>query len=508
MSEAGLKFVVAARDRRRIWDRVAASGLAVSARTVRIQRHIWFDTAGYALSKAGISLWLRRDGRRWVQVLAAGTPGEFENSVAGGGLDTGLIADDRLRKLVLRIARDAPLRPICEATSRSDSAVLTGESGTGFELVTDSCRFLASGQSASLHEAGLRLVSGNPGGLFDVAREFFADSGLKFSRLTQADRAFLLAETGSVEPPLALRKAVAVRFDAKSDLIAAAQKILRECLEQIATNMTVMQEQDNAEGPHQMRVGLRRLRTALSVVCRAIEDPDLTSLKQEARWLGAEVGRLRDLQVVAGEIVAPEALAHPEEPGLARLLTALLAAVAKQRRVLQALLGAPRAQACLLNLACGVETLGSPAGTEGASNPAGAMPVKGFALAVLENRWRNARKCAKGWDNLDSGQKHELRKQLKKLRYMAEFFAPLYPDRKVEPFLRHLRALQVVLGSINDAAVAQGALFAVPLAGKQAPAMQRAIGWVIGSGEAGAKAGWLAARPLWRDLRKTRPYWT
>jgi CHAD domain-containing protein len=42
---------------------------------------------------------------------------------------------------------------------------------------------------------------------------------------------------------------------------------------------------------------------------------------------------------------------------------------------------------------------------------------------------------------------------VKRLRYACEFFAPCFPARAVERYLRRLRALQELLGELNDVAV-------------------------------------------------------
>ena len=60
---------------------------------------------------------------------------------------------------------------------------------------------------------------------------------------------------------------------------------------------------DDTEGPHQLRVGLRRLRSAFLVYKSALESPEMARLSGEAKWLGQEVGGLRDLDVVANDIV-------------------------------------------------------------------------------------------------------------------------------------------------------------------------------------------------------------
>src|SRR5262249_49849242 len=92
---------------------------------------------------------------------------------------------------------------------------------------------------------------------------------------------------------------------------------------QIADNVRVVRMIDDAEGPHQLRVGLRRLRSAFSTFAPALRSGETVRLNAEARWLGQEVGRLRDLDVLALDIVTREANAHPDEPGFAVIAEAL-----------------------------------------------------------------------------------------------------------------------------------------------------------------------------------------
>ena len=101
-------------------------------------------------------------------------------------------------------------------------------------------------------------------------------------------------------------------------------------------------------------------------------------------------------------------------------------------------------------------------------------------------------------------QRHELRKQLKKLRYAVEFLASLYPAKRVEPFLKRLKKLQTVFGDLNDAAIVKAMLAETPGDG---PAAHRAVGWMIGASQARAEFGWAGAKGLWRDLEDTRPFW-
>jgi triphosphatase len=52
-------------------------------------------------------------------------------------------------------------------------------------------------------------------------------------------------------------------------------------------------------------------------------------------------------------------------------------------------------------------------------------------------------------------ERHRVRIAAKRTRYATEFFAALYPKKKVRPYVQALSSLQDYLGWLNDAAVAE-----------------------------------------------------
>ncbi|MFC7609924.1 CHAD domain-containing protein [Teichococcus aestuarii] len=71
---------------------------------------------------------------------------------------------------------------------------------------------------------------------------------------------------------------------------------------------------------------------------------------------------------------------------------------------------------------------------------------------------RRRRKLLKGGreiESLDDHALHELRLEAKRLRYVAELFAPLWPGKPARRFLRRIGALQEALGLSNDTVAAR-----------------------------------------------------
>ena len=76
------------------------------------------------------------------------------------------------------------------------------------------------------------------------------------------------------------------------------------CLKQVVDNVPVLIKSD-PEGVHQMRVGLRRLRAAMSLLAGLLRDPQTAGIKAELKWLTGELGPAREFEVLVNRVVAP-----------------------------------------------------------------------------------------------------------------------------------------------------------------------------------------------------------
>jgi CHAD domain-containing protein len=136
-----------------------------------------------------------------------------------------------------------------------------------------------------------------------------------------------------------------------------------------------------------------------------------------------------------------------------------------------------------------------------------AAPVTEVASEALGKRWKMVDKRARMLETLDDHQRHELRKELKKLRYAVEFLSSLFPEKDVRPFLKRLKKIQTVFGDLNDATTVRRILSDAEMPGIDDPQAQRAIGWVIGATQTRAQFGWAGAKDMWRKLDDTRLFW-
>lgn len=503
--ETELKLMLDAAAEARLRARLARGDLAGRSRTVNLHT-VYFDTQDGALRSAGMALRLRRQGRVWVQTVKAARQmqaglsraEEVECAAPGGRVDLAAIPDADLRARVLDRVGGHALTPVVETAMRRTIRPLTLE-GAEIELAIDVGEIRAQGLVQPHREVELELKSGGPGALFAAARVLFPDGGLRFSDRSKAERGFdLLA--GIVDDGVAPRAARAVPLTPRQTVETGARDVLAECLAMITRNMLAVVADAAADGPHQLRIGLRRLRTALELFAPVLGGPAVDRLRAEARWLAGEVGALRDLDVARADILAPAAATWPDEPGWAVLEADLIARAGQRRAGLVATLQGARAQTFVFDLAEMIATRGWLAPEDYGQSARLARPMADLAPRALARCWTRVDRRARGIADLDIIARHDLRKACKKLRYALEFLAPLLPPKRLGAFLARLRRLQTVFGALNDAAMAE-ALFLAPQApGAGDPAAQRAVGRILGAAQAHAAGTWGQARALWADL--------
>src|SRR6185436_18240577 len=196
-------------------------------------------------------------------------------------------------------------------------------------------------------------------------------------------------------------------------------------------------EARDPEGVHQMRVGLRRLRAALSAFGDAFRVPVLEELRERAKTLANIFGETRELDVFALELLAPVEKAS-KHPGLPQLRLALEELRHESWGRTVALVRSDDFTGFLIDLAAALE---GRAWRDAASQEQFSeflRPARALACEALEKAFVKSCKRAKHLSRLNTEERHRLRIALKKLRYAAEFFAPLFPAKAVATFLARL----------------------------------------------------------------------
>jgi len=478
---------------------------------------VYYDTAEHALAAEGISLRLRRVGRRWVQTVkrrADGTASnglfshlETEQPAPGGRLVLAGPDPEGALAAVRAVAGDAPLAAVFETRVRRVSQILAAPGGGEVELALDEGEIVAGEARADIREAELELRSGEVEAVYALARQLFATGPVRFAPANKAARGYRLATTGEADTPPGPRSAGAPDFDPEATAETAARDVLRDCLGQIAANMVVVAESAAIEGPHQLRVGLRRLRTAFAVFAPSLGKASMKPLADTARHLGRVVGQLRDADVLMSEVVAGAARLGLDAAARGALDAALEARRDRVRAEVRAVLAARESVGFLFDLGGFIEGRGWLVGSDFSQSARLAAPIGEVAPVILAGRHRRAMKLGRKVRKLDAAGLHELRKELKKLRYTVDMLAPLYGGGRMRSYLRALKELQDSFGSMNDAVMAGEALSGPEAPAPADPAAQRAAGWTLGT--LAVRAGEDRPRLFehWDRLAETRPFW-
>jgi triphosphatase len=474
---------------------------------------IYFDTPSHALAGAGIALRLRKSGRSWVQTVKFGKNGgngffarsEIERPAPGGRLALDGPDPDGVFAAISQASGQETLSPVFETRVKRVTERLGADDGSEVELALDEGEVVANGASLPIREAEIELLSGDVGAVYDVAHMLFPTGPVRFADVSKAERGYRLA-AGRGDPAVRARNAGSLGYDAATNVENVARDTFRDCFAQIAANMVVVAGTDEIEGPHQLRVGLRRLRTAFAAFSESLGAEVLAELSERARGLGQAVGRLRDLDVLIDEVVAANA-AGIDVPARHALISALDRRRRQVREEVRAELAAPGSVAFLFDLSRLIETRGWLSPTDYSQTARLAAPIADVAPALLDKRYGKAARRGRRIRELDAEGLHELRKELKKLRYTADALAPIYPGRKVAAYIKALKRLQDQFGSLNDAAMANDYLGGSEAPGRDDPAAQRCAGWVLGA----LSVRVAHDRPLlfdrWDAFAGEKPFW-
>jgi triphosphatase len=474
----------------------------------------YFDTKQEELRAHELALRVRREGGRFVQTLKAGAGtvrGEWESEVAG------LVPDlDALKGqadgLPLDGVRAGDLRPVFATSVERTRRELVVPDGNGamawIEVALDLGEVEAGGRRLDVAELELELKAGEPSALFRLALALQAEAPLRLETLSKAARGWLLAE--GMPPPY--QKAAKLEFALDVRLEEAMAVIFAACLEHFEANVATARDGREIEGVHQLRVSLRRLRSAFATFKAVLPEGQVTAFKDEMRWVLESLGRARDLDVLKEQILAPVIAQRPADAGLKRLGSALEAARAEAYGAVREMLDAPRCSRLQLELAAWIAEAGWRDGVDEAARASQDGPLAGFARQLLDERFRAARKKGRDLRKLEPAERHKLRIALKKLRYAAEFFQSLYDKKAAKQALKTLSRLQDGLGAMNDLHTAETLMEEIaparPARGRGGgAALAHAKGLIVGWHAAQLAAGEEAAATLWRGFAKEKPFW-
>jgi len=478
----------------------------IDTKTAQQQRlsAYYFDTPNQDLAKKGIALRIRFEDSQWVQTLKTAGDGVAKrvelNTVLSltGTPDTldvsSLVPDVSLITQPTVVAQLTSIMPLDQLAQALTVQYFTDVQRTSRQIKKNNSRIeiaydigkvgigrLNSQKPANnhgltqsdIHEIEFELLEGDPRDLIDIAKTWCKKYKLYLSTVTKAQRGSLLLANKQYAQPVKADLAV-LQLHKGISQFAFLQAVVNNCLVQILPNASAIAEgSPDGNLVHQLRVGIRRLRTALKHFKFAQDyiDPNwLMVLKQTFSLLG-EYRDKEILQIKTQPLLESVGAPHVEWSTAVDIMP----------------IDAVRAndfQILLLEL-IGFTHLAVPA-----DNP----KAKATVAKKLEKLFTAIAVASDKFASLDTESQHGVRKDLKSLRYVSEFAAPLFASQtngkkgkkaaELNAFLQYLEPAQDVLGEYNDNVVGHANYLEKA---KTDPNALFAVGWFSGREQASAE---------------------
>lgn len=407
----------------------------------------YFDTSDRALEHSGISLRVRVADEQRIQTVKAdrrdsvvADRAEWEWPIKQDRPDLGpvgqILADRGLPKHL-------DLAPVFTTEVDRTTRVLQLRGGTVVETAYDEGLIIAGNSHQPIRELELELRGGEAAPLYRLACELHAAAPLMLETESKGGRGYRLA--AGVKPEARKSKNALVEPGASG--AEAFRQIVSAGLGHLLANQAATLAGD-AEGVHQMRIAIRRLRAALALFQPLLEPHAAALFQEELRRVGRVFGAARDWDVFCLQIL-PDVLQTEPDSGWRDLLQqpAMGVRAAAHAELCWEIRG-PAFTRLVLGLAAWAEEIRLP----GTSEPW--LPIADLCPALLD---RLATKVARRGHKIGQRSEtelHALRKSLKKLRYGIDFLRPVFRPAPLKAYLHDCKKLQQTLGDINDTVTA------------------------------------------------------
>lgn len=417
--------------------------------------NIYFDTPDLKLLEAGVMLRLRHQSKSWIQTikLAGNVKAglherhEWEDLVASNHPDFTKIHDNKIQdKKLIKLFSEQKLRnsivPIFRTEVQRTEWKLDFSNGDQVELALDLGHLSSNGSQEPISEIELEFKAGKIGRLFDLALELQKAIPLKIENRSKSQRGY----SYYLPQPAKVFKANFPILDNKMDANAAFKKIVWECISHLQGNQDVVIEQSDEEGIHQMRVALRRLRSALSLFKKVLGPKSIKPLLTELNWLSGKLGKARDLDVFITQTLPSISGYLEQHQGMLTLERKALDAKAMAYNHVIETLSSQRYHRLLLTLSAWVENERWHKNHKNFKN----LQLNELAATTLNKLHSRLLSHSGHFLNMRPEERHTIRIACKKLRYAAEFFASIYASKSSRAYIKLLTQLQDTLGQIND----------------------------------------------------------
>lgn len=470
---------------------------------------VYYDTPDLELKRQGASLRVRREGGRWIQTVkwSGGVHGglhernEIEVEVPGPAPDCAKITHPELDPLFRSPPVCDALQPVFETNITRVKRMLTFDGAT-VEASLDRGEIRSGERIEAVSELELELKGGLPPALFDLAATIAARAPVHLENRSKAERGYALSRNEVPAP----QKASSPALDPAMTVSDAFAAIAWSTLAHLQANEDGTRAGEDPEFLHQMRVALRRLRSAISAFSGVLPAAARAPVTRELKWLSGVLGPARDWDVFVEETLPPLIEAYEGRPGLKAVAAEARRRQTAAHRALRRALRSRRYEKALIAAAAWLAKREWHAQASDETRAALEGPIRAYVSDELEARYERVRKRGRKLEQLDAPELHQLRIAVKKLRYSVDFFASLSDPDKVKALRSRLTRLQDALGVVNDAATMRTLLAEGFAKGRSAAATEARgilLGWSAGRGDALRHD----VTRAWKAFRRSETFW-
>jgi triphosphatase len=482
----------------------------LSARTTkttrRTLRSVYFDTLTWDLRKQRMLLRVRKArnahamGLKWSRAREDGTLSNSQIDVRVPSLDPAIaLFGEEIATELNHVIDGQPLEQKFETKIRR-RLHFHNLAHSLIEVAFDEGFVVFGDRRQPLTEIELELKAGEETALYDFAVRLADALPMRLEMMSKAERGFMLAAD---DLPLPVR-AAALQFSTNATLDSTIETVIASVLEQFVANWPALTETRHPESIHQMRVALRRLRTALAFFDRSLPCAAFRNFRAEAKRIAAALTPARDLDAFR-QLVEDGPLTRyaDEDESFKALLTTFEERRVAAYAIAQNIIDDPSTTLFVLKLRAFLAHRAWRNAPSGAELLRLTEPAALFAAETLE--WLHKRALKRGRKLLQKPPKerHRLRIALKNIRYTAEFFSSFFGGGR--PYIRAVSKLQDGLGAFNDASSATHHLREVEAAA--GPQAAKAAGIVLGWCGRGTINADNNLGEAWKSFKRTRPFW-
>jgi triphosphatase len=418
----------------------------------------YYDTPALAPHRERLSFRVRKQGLEFVQTVKAEIPAQadvLERKEWEGQIPSKwpVLDASRTGKRLPDGIRDEELGPVFTTTVTRTVIEISPDPSTRIEAAIDEGEIRASKGDAvvPISEIELELKKGDPRMLFDVALQLLEVAPIRIQTRSKAEGGYRLLERDGLMPQAV--RVGSVALDPAMSVEVALERIGRRCLTHLLGNEQAALAGE-PEGIHQMRVAIRRLRSALLALKRPLQKKHYRWASEELRWLARTLGPVRNWDIFPACLVRPVTQALTAGLEFGRLIDA----TEHQRRAAldqakQAIMS-ERYTESMLRLLRWFVTHGWRDQQISEHAVVLLARIVDAAPDLIERHHRKARKRSKQFEGLTAAQRHRLRIALKNLHYIIEFLGSLFDKGQVRIFAKFLTSLRDDLGHANDVRVA------------------------------------------------------